>query len=169
VSVENQKAAGDRIPLLLQTPAAVRFLSCEPLLESIDLGYWTHLPPCPQHPNERIAGWGHLPCDCRPFLEKHWENGMPKIDWIITGGGSGANARKCDLAWLRSLRDQCQDANIPLFVKQLGSNAVGAKAADHFIAHILKDRPFKTKDHKGGDISEFPVDLQIRQYPRGEK
>jgi len=150
VSVENQKAAGDRIPLLLQTPAAVRFLSCEPLLEEVDIK-------SPIVKSAAHCGTGLFKITDRSYLSS-------PIDWVIAGGESGSNARKCELDWLRSLRDQCQDANIALFVKQLGSNAVDGSKINTF-----GDRPFKTKDRKGGDISEFPVDLQIRQYPRGEK
>lgn len=119
VSVENQKAADERIPLLLQTPAAVRFLSCEPLLGQVHLFEW--LSPCgyycdhseeylnaPQF--EGLEGWdiwfgGHHP-------------DRSKIDWVICGGESGPNFRPMNPDWARSIRDQCASAGIPFFFKQ---------------------------------------------------
>ena len=91
VSVENQKAADERIPLLLKTPAVVRFLSCEPLLGSVVLK------------GERIG--------CLPDS---------RIDWVIAGGESGPKARPMHPEWARSLRDQCAAADVPFFFKQHG-------------------------------------------------
>ena len=88
VSVEDQEAADARIPLLLETPAAVRFLSCEPLLGRIDLR-----------------------------LDQY-----KRLDWVIVGGESGPRARSMDLDWAHSLVEQCDNANVACFVKQLGSN-----------------------------------------------
>lgn len=96
VSVENQEAANERIPLLLETPAAVRFLSCEPLLGPVDLSM---------------------------FLENRidvTDEVLPLIDWIIVGGESGPNARTMHPDWVRSLRDQCQEAGVAFFFKQWG-------------------------------------------------
>jgi protein gp37 len=89
-SVENQKAADERIPLLLQTPAAIRFLSCEPLLGPVDL--------------KRV--------------DNPTEDG--KIVWVIVGGESGHKARPMHPDWARSLRDQCQTADVAYFHKQNG-------------------------------------------------
>lgn len=92
-SVENQQTADERIPHLLQTPAAVRFLSCEPLLGPVDL---------------------------RPsWLNPTRQNNNP-ISWVIVGGESGPKARPMHPDWARSLRDQCQAANVPFFFKQWG-------------------------------------------------
>jgi protein gp37 len=127
-SVEDQRAADERIPLLLQTPAAVRFLSAEPLLGPIDLRYWLHYPPCPQHPGEVAAGWGHLECDCRPYQVKRGDG----ISWLIAGGESGPNYRPMDLDWARSLRDQCTSAGVAYFFKQIGgrTHASGGRLLD---------------------------------------
>jgi protein gp37 len=95
VSVENQKAADERIPLLLQTPAAVRFLSCEPLLGPVDLDRW-------------------VVSDAMGVPIGH------EIDWVIVGGESGPGARPVHPDWVRSLRDQCQAAGVPFFFKQQG-------------------------------------------------
>ena len=98
VSVENQDAADERIPNLLATPAAVRFLSCEPLLGPIDFGH--------QGP---IMRW--LRADSLG------------VGWVIAGCESGPGARPCDVAWLRSLRDQCAAAGVPFFLKQAEESA----------------------------------------------
>ena len=92
-SVGDQRWADIRIPKLLQTPAAVRFLSCEPLLAPVDLSPWM----------SRLAG------------EKD-----PALHWMIVGGESGARARPMHPVWARSLRDQCLRAGVPFFFKQWG-------------------------------------------------
>lgn len=99
-SVENQKAADERITLLLQTPAAVRFLSCEPLLGPVDLEFWTQF----DHPDNE--GYG---------LEA-----IKGLDWVIVGGESGVNARPMHPDWAVSLRDQCEEYGVPFFFKQWG-------------------------------------------------
>jgi len=105
VSVENQDAADERIPELLRTPAAARFLSCEPLLGPVDL---TSVAPNSVHHCDSLAGETRYPIVTR------WK----RVDWVIAGCESGPGARPCDVAWLRSLRDQCQAAGIPFFLKQ---------------------------------------------------
>jgi protein gp37 len=91
-SVENQETADKRIPELLKVPAAVRFLSCEPLLGPID---FFHGP----------KDWGLL----------------TGIHWVIVGGESGPGARPCDVNWIRSIVGQCRAAGVEVFVKQLGA------------------------------------------------
>ena len=88
VSVENQKAADERIPLLLRIPAAVHFISCEPLLGPV-----------------KVKG-----------LDRSGASTV--IDWVIVGGESGPGARPMDPDWARSLRDQCLEAGVPFFFKQ---------------------------------------------------
>lgn len=133
VSVENQKAKS-RIDLLRETPAAVRFLSIEPLLENV----------------------GTL--DLRG------------INWVIVGGESGPGARPMDVAWARSIVEQCKAAGVACFVKQLGAvpqleytEATGAVFKPQFQPELLT---LRLKDKKGGDIAEFPKDLRVRQYPK---
>lgn len=101
VSVEDQARADERIPHLLQTPAAVRFLSCEPLLGRIRL--------------RDVPGLNKLPA-------VHVAEGCGRagVDWVIVGGESGRDARIMHPDWARSLRDQCQDAGVPFFFKQWG-------------------------------------------------
>jgi protein gp37 len=105
VSVEDQRAADERIPDLLATPAAVRFLSCEPLIGPVNIidGMW--------------AGDGPPAAD----LEA-------KIDWVICGGESGPRARPMHPTWARSLRDHCAAAGVPFFFKQWGEWAPGENA-----------------------------------------
>jgi protein gp37 len=109
VSVEDQKTADKRIPLLLQTPAAVRWISAEPLLGAINLDKGYYL----------IPGVGCFPLK----LEKHYVNGLGNIgglDWIVVGGESGLGARPMHPDWARGLRDQCVAAGIKFFFKQWG-------------------------------------------------
>lgn len=117
VSVENQKAANERIPILLQTPAAVRFLSCEPLLGPIDLMHYASIEPRPPHywqEQNMLTGWmcGAGRHGCGPGQQG------PKIDWAICGGESGPNRRDCRIEWIQSIRDQCREAGVSCFVKQ---------------------------------------------------
>jgi protein gp37 len=105
VSVEDQKAADERIPLLLECPAAVHWLSCEPLLGPIDLERPRPGPDLPQDAGTSI---------CQPWLIQSG------IDWVVVGGESGPGARPMHPDWARSLRDQCASASVPLFFKQWG-------------------------------------------------
>ncbi len=99
VSCENQAMADQRIPHLLNTPAAVRFVSCEPMLGGIDLNK-------------------------RELLCKTWSEGGATIgtylDWVICGGESGPKARPMHPDWVRSVRDQCVATSVPFFFKQHG-------------------------------------------------
>lgn len=104
VSVESQKWADQRIPLLLETPAAIRFLSCEPLLGPVDL-YDSAVAPLQRFPDEPNDQAG-------------------RIDWVIAGGESGPGARPMHPDWVRGLRDQCVAAGVPFFYKQTGAWAV---------------------------------------------
>ena len=137
VSVENQRFADERIPLLLQTPAAVRFISAEPLLGPIDVR--------PYMPNKL---WNDLPS---------WKE--PELEWVIVGGESGPGARPMQLEWAESVVVQCRGARVPVFVKQLGSSwrGISFRVADGINQRIT--------DRKGGDPSEWPEDLRVREFP----
>ena len=112
-SVENQYWADRRIPELLQAPAAVRFLSVEPLLKAVDLTGIEVLKPEPPHgPGAWLnALTGHV-----AGPDDMW----PKVDWVIVGGESGSRARPMHPDWARTIRDQCQAAEVPFFFKQWG-------------------------------------------------
>lgn len=169
VSVEDQKTADERIPLLLQTPAAIRFLSVEPLLE------YTRIK------NEWLSDRGGVPGTMGQWVKK------PDIDWAIIGGESGPNARPFDLDWIRPLIRQCKAANVPVFVKQLGGHVLcrndNGFEGEHDQAWpdgtAYQDNPsgyredyqgapvrVRLKDKKGGDMSEWPLDLRIREMPQ---
>lgn len=96
VSVETQEYAAKRIPWLLRTPAAIRFISAEPLLDEIDI-------------------YQYLGGSRNPIGPAYGGRGL---DWLITGSESGKGARGCDKQWVRRLRDQCVAANVPFFYKQ---------------------------------------------------
>ncbi len=141
VSVEDQKHADERIPLLLHTPAALRFISAEPLLSAVDL-YPQWMPPTT------------------------YRSALPGLDWVIVGGESGPGARPCDLAWIRSIVQQCKAAGIACFVKQLGTNP-----HTHVSPYVAISRPLipiVVRDRKGGDISEWPEDLSVREFPEAQ-
>ncbi|OGT03328.1 MAG: hypothetical protein A2143_08150 [Gallionellales bacterium RBG_16_57_15] len=97
VSIENQETADQRIPLLLQTPAAVRWVSAEPLLGPVDLIEGMEM----RAPGARLNGWA-------------------LIDWVVCGGESGPHARPMHPDQARTLRDQCKAAGVPFFFKQWG-------------------------------------------------
>jgi protein gp37 len=161
-SVENQAAADERIPHLLATPAAVRFLSCEPLLGPI------HLWPYRNGDGKVVVTQG---IDC---------------DWVIVGGESGPGARPMAVEWARGLVRQCQAAGTAVFVKQLGANPTGDYYDDRaeYEERMGYDWPepigwnrhdgqprigsrveLPLIDKKGGDLAEFPEDLRVRQFP----
>lgn len=102
-SVENQKAADERIPMLLMTPASVRYLSCEPLLGPVDL--------------ENIKFYTGPDGWLSAFNEGAYPE-LGKIDWVIAGAESGHGARPMDLNWVRTLRDQTKAAGASFFFKQ---------------------------------------------------
>lgn len=112
-TVEDQERADQRIPALLQVPAAVRFLSCEPLLGKVLL-------------DNRETSW--LTCNgsepygepCLTAQETHGDAHFHGIDWVICGGESGPHARPMQTDWARGLRDQCAKAGVPFLFKQWG-------------------------------------------------
>ena len=140
VSVENQQWADLRIPALLDTPAAVRFLSCEPLLGPVTIPFFE------EHDDCTCAGGGEWPheshCGLTPGAA--WDN----LHWVIVGGESGRGARPMSTDWVRSLRDQCAAAGVPFFFKQLGT----ATARQLGIPG------------KGADLDLVPADLRIREF-----
>lgn len=110
VSCEDQETANERIPCLLQTPAAVRFVSCEPLLGPIDFYECGSLGPEMGDPVAFSALKGFDGGD--PVI--------PGIDWVIAGGESGPGFRAPIKPWFESIRDQCLAAKVPFFFKQWG-------------------------------------------------
>ena len=115
VSVEDQPRADERIPDLLDTPAAVRFLSCEPLLGPVDLAKVVIKPA--EHPER-----GQPPASINAL--RGWMGGADQdrtsLDWVIAGGESGPGARPMHPDWARSLRDQCAAGGVSFHFKQWG-------------------------------------------------
>ncbi len=187
VSVESQKFADERIPVLLQTPAALRCLSVEPMLESVDLRWYVG-PTCANCGAAlQVDGWegleegvdskaATLGCGCRYCWHcsdnrgRHEDHnakcrGEPRISWVICGGESGPHSRPFNLAWAESLLEQCRAAGVPFFMKQIGSQPFWpcTKREDGIQGTIY---PPTHKDRKGGDPSEWPEDLRVREFPR---
>lgn len=153
VSVEDQATADERIPLLLQTPAAVRFLSCEPLLSSINLSRVPGLNKCGSAGQE-----------------------ITRNLWVIVGGESGPKARPFNIQWARGIIAQCRAAGVPVFVKQLGarpylhaeSSATEERPGFSMRMSSLQiDKTISFIDRAGADPSEWPEDLRVREFPAG--
>jgi protein gp37 len=121
-SVENQAAADERIPHLLTVPAVVRFISAEPLLGKLNLS---------------------KPYGFETPLQTH---NMEGIHWVIVGGESGSTARLMNTNWVRDIRNQCKEAGVAFFMKQL-SQMNYPKTFNKF--------------------NTFPDDLQVREFPKG--
>ncbi len=165
VSVEDQKTADERIPLLLKTPAKVRFVSYEPTLGPLDFQKVPviHDPDCECNPEYMCASFpgrwcavcGHAAsqhladgsnCCCASCPDHEWEEGQRGIgvDWVIAGSESGPEARRYDLEWFRSMRDQCKVAGTSFFMKQI--TLKGRKISMHY----------------------WPKDLRVREFPHVE-
>lgn len=153
VSAENQTRADERIPDLLECPAAVHWVSAEPLLGPIDF--------------ERLNWPGKWPVDV--LRGGVWDDRIgfvnhsdfpATLSWIVTGGESGARSRACDVAWLRSIAKQCADAKVACFTKQLGARPYVAPEHDGATGYFLS-----LKHPKGGDIEEWPEGLRVREWP----
>lgn len=145
-SIACQADADRNVPMLLEVPARVRFLSVEPLVGPVDLTRWLWQ-------NDTDTG---APA---PRAE-------PLVHWVIVGGESGHRARPCDVAWVRSIVSQCREALVPVFVKQMGAKPY----TDQRTRLPGEDWTWTTmlRDRKGGDASEWPEDLRVREHPRSE-
>lgn len=169
-SIEDQERWDARVPELLRYRdlAAVLFLSAEPLLGKINAGWRGQTAACERCSigimdamNPHVGG--ACTCSCHG----------PRIDWVIIGGESGRQARPCDVEHIRDLKRQCVDADVRVFIKQLGANcgytpAVGEWLKGH--RNTSADESGysgvrRLKDPKGGDPTEWPADLQVREMP----
>ena len=122
VSAERQKEANERIPNLLATPAAVRFVSAEPLLGPIDFTHLSHA----AHPNGYVNALRFNEC---------------RLDWVIVGGESGSGARPMHPEWALSIRDQCAATGVNFFFKQWGAwrQAEATDDSDADVLHLYPD------------------------------
>ena len=128
--------ADKRIPILLQTPAAKRFVSAEPMVERFWLGFLSIQSECCGFAEGIITT--AKPQQCHICLKPR--KVLSQIDQVIIGCESGPNRRPCKIEWVRNLVKQCQDAGVKTFIKQLDINGKVVK-----------------------DINLFPKDLQMRQ------
>jgi len=164
-SAEDQERADERLPDLLEIPAAVRFVSAEPLLGPVNLrgrlldisiddpgrcgscGKGHGFSRCPNY--GRIEKLRHdRTTDCYEFRRVNFG-----IHWVIVGGENGPRA--CDVDWIRSLVKQCDDASVPVFVKQLGS-------------YPMEDgEMLPAQSRQCGDPAFWPEDIRFRQFPAG--
>lgn len=163
VSVEDQQRADERIPHLLATPAAVRWVSYEPAFGPVDFSDWL------------------------PILTIGGVEMERSLDWIVVGGESGRGARPFDISWARQTIEQCKEAEVPVFMKQLGAKPWDSASSDidHLFEHCGHACEYCTecpsnegqreraehpqliclKDRKGGDPSEWPENLRVREMP----
>lgn len=139
VSVEDQETADERIPHLLRTPAAVRFVSYEPALAAIDFS--RYLDPAEFGYNEPLT-----------------------LDWLIVGGESGPGARPFDIAWARWTLAQCKAAGVRCFVKQVGSKPIDPE--HHCAIDCGCGLHHGFRDRKGGTMAEWPNDVRVRETPQ---
>jgi protein gp37 len=145
VSAEDQRRADERIPDLLKTPAAVRFVSAEPLLGPIDFCN----PPS-------VSGIGRYLDVLSTAGAK--DSDLPnRIDWIIVGGESGPDARPFYTGWASDIVRQCKESGVPVFVKQIGAYAHEG-LPESSTRYLVQDR-------KGGNMIEWPSDIQVREMP----
>jgi protein gp37 len=133
-TVENQENE-DRIEALCEVDALVHGISAEPLLG---------------------------PLAIEPYLVD-WAGKGGMINWVIVGGESGQKARPCDVAWVRSIVDQCKDAEVPVFVKQMGDYSTRVDPTDDVRGPVTKRILWQKR--AGSDPAEWPADLQVRQFP----
>lgn len=181
VSAEDQARADQRIPYLLKTPAALRFVSAEPLLGPIDLTGIRS----PEVWGPNPGGWTFDAFTTGDYYTLH-SDGLSEsgdgpyrdyaLDWVIIGGESGPSARPMHLEHARALKQQCEAAGVPVFVKQLGrqcimprTDAVQPCALGAGWDALSPSDPMGTVtfvDPKGGKPVEWPADMRVQEMPR---
>jgi protein gp37 len=184
-SVEDQEWAEKRIVELVAAPAALHWISAEPLLGPLDISPFLDWFRFMRWVSERYSGRYQCKVD---------DARRPPIDWVVVGGESGPGARRCEVAWIRSLVEQCRTAGVAVFVKQLGANVIDRNDRFDTVGDSddPRDWPFadrdpddvehningfreeyqgapvrvRLRDRKGADPSEWPPDLRVREFPR---
>lgn len=153
-SISDQPTADAMIPPLLECRDLVSVLgvSAEPLVGPIEFSDVTNR-------SDAVRQLG--------------KKALDGIRWVIIGGESGPRARPCNLAWARSLLDQCREANVAAYFKQAGARpyldgAVRVNAAHQGSGTHREQTPLKLRDPKGGDLSELPAWCHVRQFPSAE-
>ena len=155
VSIENARFTW-RADVLRQIPAAVRFISAEPLLGSL----FQDSPPGQGQadPETLVSG---RPASEAGTAGRRAPLNLAGIDWVIVGGESGPRARSTQLPWVYELVHACRSAGVAPFVKQLGASPLQWSGARDVRGYI----PYPIRDAKGGDSDEWPPDLRIREFP----
>jgi hypothetical protein len=190
-SVENQATADERIPHLLKCPAAVRFLSCEPLLGDTNIRRFLHQPwlcefcyaqhygdlpndwslvlqspICPSCLSRIEADGGIHVVKCGAYATapdpRPWRS---PIHWVIVGGESGRKARPMHPDWARSLRDQCKEAGVPFFFKQWGEYVPGIATSDGELVYFQPDKGCNYKP-SSADLALLLDDLTMAERER---
>jgi len=168
-SVEDQATADERIPRLRECPAAVRFVSAEPLLGEVDLSQ--HMWPVCKSVNSatgEVVGYNR-----QKLLGADYARTL--LNWVIVGGESGAQARACDASWVRKIVVDCERAEAAVFVKQLGKRVIHhgmTGPGEHWPDGTQRvDNGHGTFDinlghHKGAEPDEWPEDLRVRKWPK---
>jgi protein gp37 len=176
---EDQRRADDRLHVLREVPAAVLFVSAEPLLECVDLFR------CTTCEGTGTSRGGGLACvDCAVLADTasggrrgNGRSGRRRLDWVIVGGESGPGARPFVLDWARRIIADCKAAGTPCFFKQAGARPEERGRVDYvpfsdearaaYGEAGPRDRivRLRLKDKKGGDLSELPAGLNVRQFP----
>lgn len=169
-SVTTQASAARVGELLGVQGGGVRWVSAEPLLGPVELrqlkcGYLFDGEGATYY--DALKGysfWGSGDFGCHG----------PALSLVIAGGESGPDARACDATWVRSLAQECRDAGVPFFLKQMGANVVTRDGWPHEPGNVTRPRTegdgfgnyrIRLRDPKGGDPSEWPEDLKVRQFP----
>lgn len=185
-SVATQADADKNIPELLKCRdlAPVLGVSAEPLIEVVDLTAIEAPTELQRSPN------GGLKANTLSTDDRHYYELGSHLDWVIVGGESGPHARPCRVEWIRSIVEQCQAANVPCFVKQMGADCRAAwgdpSIHDMTVHGQVSERSMQLgenwqikptdeesfgqvmfKDKKGGDINEWAPEFRVRQFPVG--
>ncbi len=144
VTAENQEQANKRIPMLLEIPAAKRFVSIEPMLGPVELDNLKSVDGDVTVTLDALTGDTVFEDSnsMDAYVPGNEENGYPSLDWVIVGCESGPGRRYCEYDWMLQVVEDCRSAEVPVFVKQVEINGRVDK-----------------------DLSHFPPDLQVRQRP----
>lgn len=156
VSASTQRDVDEQVPELLRTPAACRMLSLEPQIEDVDVRPYLH---------ECADCSGLPPAEMPRGFRCTWCAGTGRgLGWVVQGGESGHDARPFDIQWARKTKQQCADAGMAYFLKQLGADPWESGDGDH---GPNAGNRLLLEDRKGGDESEWPSDLQgCRAFPQ---
>lgn len=166
VTAEDQAHADARVPILLDTPAAKRFVSHEPALGPVDWTAINNTQSLAEGQRYINALKGYAWVEDGAYYDVCSIGG--KIDQIITGGESGPGARRFDVNWARQDRDQCRAAGVAFFMKQMGAHAVDEVNGIAGHATIVPEEVpnvHRLRHRAGADPSEWPADLRVQEFP----